>query len=113
MHVSFQNIGELYATFHCDEAIPNGTPVSMIGSETVAPCLNNDIPCGVAGTGRNGACRVQVAGFVTLPYSGPAPDVGFTGLVGNGSGGLMASETGRKLLVAAVDRASKTVTVLL
>lgn len=53
---------------------------------------------------------VQVAGFVTLHYTGTtAPSVGECALAGDGKGGVAVTENAKKYRVLRVDTAAKTV----
>ena len=115
MSIFFNGIGEVYATFHCSdqELTAQNSVVSMVGSGAVGLCPSGGIPCGVASPGRSGACRVQVGGFAQVRFSGSAPEVGYVSLAGDGKGGVMVSDLGRKMLVVASDRSAHTVTVLL
>ena len=114
MNISFTGIGEVYATFACTEDIvKSGVPVMLSGSGAVSPCTNGGTLCGFAGPSRGGLCRVQVSGFAEVSYSGTAPEVGFSPLVGNGTGGVMVSEKGRSCMVVSVDRLHKTAVVML
>lgn len=114
MSVSFHGIGQVCATFLGSGT--EGQVVKVSSASTVAPCAAGDDFCGVAVCAKDGACTVQVAGFVTLPYSGDAaPAVGYAMLSADGEGGVTAAETnaGREFLVADVDTAAETVTILL
>ena len=57
---------------------------------------------------------MQLAGFVTLSYSGTAPSLGYAALVADGSGGVKSAESSlRNRLVVDVDATAGTVTFLL
>ena len=59
---------------------------------------------------RDGLACVQVAGFVTLHYTGTtAPSVGECALAGDGKGGVAVTENAKKYRVLRVDTAAKTV----
>ena len=52
-----------------------------------------------------------MGGFVTVSYTGTAPDVGWTALAADGEGGVKSVTTGgRAYLVADADTTAKTVT---
>ena len=110
--VSFNGIGQWCATF-LGENIPEGSVVKVSEAQTVAACSAGEPFCGVAVAGRDGACSVQVGGFVTVHYSETAPTVGFTGLSADGSGGVKSDESGVKRWVVETDETAQTVTVLL
>ena len=85
----------------------------MSGKGTVAACSAGESFCGVALCAKDDACAVQVAGFVTVPYSGTEPAPGYAALAADGSGGVKIVESGREYLVADADTTAKTVTILL
>lgn len=111
MSVSFHGIGQVCATFLGDGT--EGQVVKMSGKGTVAACSAGESFCGVALCAKDDACAVQVAGFVTVPYSGTEPAPGYAALAADGSGGVKSVESGREYLVADADTTAKTVTILL
>ena len=112
MSISFQGIGQVCATFLCG-TVAEGQLVKVSGRGTVAACDDGDGFCGVAVCKKDDACAVQVAGFVTVPYSGTEPAPGYAALAADGSGGVKSVESGREYLVADADTTAKTVTILL
>ncbi len=110
MNISYEGIGQWAATFACTSAA-EGQVVKVDGSGTVAMCGDGEEFCGVVvSVSRDGqACAVALGGMVTVPYTGTAPALGWSGLSGNGTGGVKAAE-GRDYLVLAVDAAAQTVT---
>lgn len=57
---------------------------------------------------------VQLAGIITVPYTGAIPEYGYSGLVSNGEGGVRYTLTGKKLrYVIGVNTTDKTVTFIL
>ena len=90
-----------------------GQVVKVSTAATVAPCENGDSFCGVAMCVKDDACAVQVAGFVTVPYSSTEPTPGYAKLSADGTGGVKSDESGREYLVVSVDTAAKSVTILL
>ena len=111
MSVSFHGIGQVCATFLGDGT--EGQVVKMSSKGTVAACSAGESFCGVALCAKDDACAVQVAGFVTVPYSGTEPAPGYAALAADGSGGVKSVESGREYLVADADTTAKTVTILL
>ena len=111
MSVSFHGIGQVCATFLGDGT--EGQVVKMSGKGTVAACSAGESFCGVALCAKDDACAVQVAGFVTVTYSGTEPAPGYAALAADGSGGVKIVESGREYLVADADTTAKTVTILL
>ena len=113
MSISFQGIGQVCATFLCG-TVEEGQLVKVSGRGTVAACGDGDNFCGVAVCKKDDACAVQVAGFVTVGYTGTVPAVGWSALAANGSGGVKSVSTGgQTLLVVDADTTAKTVTILL
>ena len=109
--VSFEGIGQWSATFAC-AGVQEGQVVKIGGSGEVAGCADGDRFCGVVNVvGRDGeACGVVLGGMVSVPYTGSAPAVGWSGLAANGEGGVKADGAGEKYWVAAVDESAKCVT---
>ena len=111
MSVSFHGIGQICATFLGTGT--EGQVVKMSDRDTVAPCSDGNSFCGVAVCVKDDACCVQVAGFVTVPYSSTVPSVGYAKLSANGAGGVKTAAEGRSFLVVDVDESGKTVTFAL
>ena len=111
MSVSFHGIGQVCATFLGSGT--EGQVVKMTDRDTVAPCSDGNSFCGVAMCVKDDACAVQVAGFVTVPYSSTEPTPGYAKLSADGTGGVKSDESGREYLVVSVDTAAKSVTILL
>lgn len=115
MSISFDGVGQVCATFW-DGGVAVGQVAAVKEAGTVGACADGKSFCGAALHCRDGACAVQVKGFLTVPFSGTAPGLGQAGLCGNGQGGVRtAGETDQKTacLVVDVDDAAKTVTILL
>lgn len=110
MHVCFEDIGHLSATFAVDSG-SKGTPVKLSANGTVSPCGAGDVFCGVLESRRAGYGAVQLHGFVTLAYTGTAPVLGYNTLVADGSGGVKSSAEGRSYLVVHVDTTAGCVTL--
>jgi hypothetical protein len=113
MSISFQGIGEMYATFLASDTVQADQVVKLTDRETVGPCSDSGEFCGVAVCGRDGAWSVQVEGFVTVGYSGTVPGVGYQALSANGKGGVKSDNGGRSYLVVDADTTGKTVTIKL
>ena len=88
--ISFEDIGNLMATFYAEEGVQDGQVVKMTGNGTVGPCGEGDAFCGVAGMPRAGIAGVQVGGFVKVPATMPM-SVGMVGLVADGKGRKLAT----------------------
>ena len=117
MKVSFEGIGESVVTFLNNEAngAKAGDTVKVSGSGEVRACADGDRFAGVSLWSDKDAAAVQVQGFVTMPYTGTAPALGFSRLACSG-GGYVKSVTGTsggEYLVLEVDTSAKTVGFIL
>lgn len=113
MSISFHGIGQVCATFLGND-ITEGHVVKMKDRGVAAACADGNDFFGVAMCCKDDACSVQVAGFVTIAYSGTVPSVGWATLAANGAGGVKTvSEGGRSYLVVSADTTAKTVTIKL
>jgi len=113
MKNSYEGIGQWAATFACSD-IAEGQVVKISGNGEVAPCADGDKFCGVViSVGRDGkACAVAMGGMVTVPYTGAAPALGWSGLAGDGNGGIKAAD-GHDYLVVDVDESAMNITFVL
>ena len=111
--VSMQGIGEGCLSAKKGAAATAGYPCHFSASDTVANSANGAVFSGVIAGVRGELVTVQYRGFVTLPYTGTAPTVGYNALVANGAGGVKTASGGRNLLVTSVDTTASTVCVLL
>ena len=111
MKVSFDEIGRVSATFQVESG-EGGQVVMVTGNGSVEACADGDVFCGVLEGVRKGYGSVQLHGFVTLPYSGAAPAVGYMSLAADGSGGIR-SGNGNEYLVVSVDTVAKTCVIKL
>ena len=117
MSVSFEGVGQVCATF-LGGGLTEGHVVKMTAAGTVGACDDGDSFCGTAVCCKDDACTVQVGGFVTVGYTGAAPQAGWAVLAADGQGGVKdAGENedgkGARYLVADVDEIDTTVTILL
>jgi hypothetical protein len=111
MTVSFQGFHENAATF-AGEAAP-GAPVKISAAGAVAGAPADSVFCGVSAGGGGGHVTIQLTGYVSLPYTGSAPALGYAKLLANGSGGVKAASSGREYLVLDADTVRQTVGFLL
>lgn len=110
--ISFEGIGQVLATFEADVSVKAGQVVAVSGDSTVEVCADGKRAAGVAVWVKNGCAAVQVRGFATVN----ANDVtaGWVKLSADGSGGMKKDDSlGVEYLVAGVDDAAGTITVLL
>ena len=113
MKNSYEGIGQWAATFACGD-IAEGQVVKISGNGEVDPCAEGDKFCGVViSVGRDGkACAVAMGGMVTVPYTGAAPALGWSGLAGDGTGGVKAAD-GHDYMVVDVDESAMNITFVL
>ena len=109
MNISYEGIGHLGVTFPAG-GCEAGCVCKLDTDGAAAACSAGDKFCGVAETVSAFGAGVQIHGFVTVPYTGTAPAMGYAALSANGSGGVKADSNGNTYLVAAVDTAAMTVT---
>lgn len=110
MSISFGGVGELCVTFKTDGSVTKGCPVKMSGNDTVAACADGNRFIGVAiDAAEDGYATVQLAGFVTMSYSGTAPSVGYANLAANSAGGVKTATGGGEYLVLDVNTSDNTV----
>ena len=109
--ISFDDIGNVMATFYADEGVEAGQMVKVTGNGTVGPCAVGDSICGVAGQVRCGAVAVQVGGFMQVNTTGEV-DLGRVKLAADGKGGVQVDEDGVQALVVQVEQDGKAVICL-
>ena len=109
MRLAFDEIGQICVTLECDSGA-SGKLCKMSADGKAGVCAAGDKFCGLVSSVRGGYGAVVIRGFVTVPYTGAAPSVGFAGLSANGAGGVKADSTGNSYLIVARDTAANTVT---
>lgn len=103
MYISLDEVGQVMATFASVSA-QAGKVCKMNGGRLVGSCAAGDAFCGVVHhLEDDGAAAVILRGYVTLPYTGTKPAVGYVKLAADSTGGVAASTTGREYLVLDVD----------
>ncbi len=110
--IQYQGIGAVVVTAK-HENVKVGEAVQYSASDTVKVPAAGGAFHGVCVFEKNGEASVQVGGFVTLPYTGTAPTVGYCTLAANGTGGAAVTAGSRSYLTVAVDTSEKTVTFCL
>ncbi len=111
--ISMQGIGEQCLSAKKGASGTAGYPCKFSANDTVVNAASADGFCGVISGVHGTLVTVQYAGFVTLPYTGTAPTVGYSILVANGGGGVKTASSGKSYLVTKVNSTAGTVTVLL
>lgn len=110
MKVCFEEIGHFSATFEAGSG-ETGDLCKLSGNGEVAPCSDGEVFIGVMEGRRNRFTAVQLHGFITLPYSGSAPSLGYGEFVADGAGGVKTASGGRKCLVVQVDADKQVLTM--
>ena len=115
MKISFDGIGQWAATFACSGDVAEDQVVKISGNGEVSACADGDGFCGMAAVvgSDSAACAVVLGGMVSVPYTGTAPALGWSGLAANGTGGVKADSAGHEYLVADVDESGMLVTFAL
>ena len=114
MNISFDGIGQNVVTFRAAEGLEAGEVCKVTASGTVGACSAGERFCGVVDhLEGDGAAAVILAGFVTVPYTGSAPAVGYDKLAAGDGGAAAANDAGGEYLVADVDTENLTVTLML
>ena len=123
MEISFCGMGEQLVTFEAG-VVTESYPVSMTANGKVADSADGESFAGIAvHTENDGFAAVQLGGFVTLPFTGTAPALGWQRVAANGAGGIKTvgssvsdgavTEAGRRCLIVAVDTTGSTVDLFL
>ena len=113
MATAFNSIALECATFQVNGTLTAGEPCKIVADRTVSQCASGNDFMGVVLHVRGKVATVAIRGFVTVAYSGTAPAVGSTALVGDGSHGLTTGDAGTVRTVVCRDQDNKTVTFLL
>lgn len=109
MKVGFSGTAGVVLSFEAEEAaVTPGYPVSLCGNDRVADAGMGEIPIGIGLQERCGIAAVQLKGFAEVPYTGAAPQLGFTSLVADGTGGVKVADAGLPCLVVHVDTEAST-----
>lgn len=113
MAISFDSIGQECVTVRTNSNISVGSPCKFTASNTVSVCSDGNAFHGIVMSQREGFITLAVHGFVTVPYSGTAPTVGYCPLAAATGGKVKKLEGAKEHLVVSVDTTKSTVTFLL
>ena len=113
MNISFDNIGQVCASFACDDTVQVGDACNMSENNTIKRSGEDQPFLGKVLSIRDGIANVAIRGFATFSFTGSAPSVGYAGFCGDGNGNVVLSNEMEPRLVVCVDNIHKTVTVLL
>ena len=107
--VGFDGIGSMVITVK-DGGVVLSEPCCFVGGKAMVKAEEAEAFQGICLWQRDGIAGVQVDGFVTLPYTGTAPAVGFDILAADGNGGVRTAASGKSRMIVDVDSVLKTVT---
>lgn len=113
MNLSYQDIGQVCASFQAAMGLQAGNLCKVTVNGGVSACAKGDVFHGVTGKVHNGMTAVTLRGFVTVRYTGTAPALGENTLVAASASEVQVSDSGKSCLVVSVDTANQEVTVLL
>ena len=108
MSVAFYGTSEVVLSFEAG-AVTEGYPVVLRKNDQVSDAGEGEAPVGLCLHVREGLAAVQMKGYVELPFSGPAPNLGWAKLVADGMGGVKADAGGHSFVVIRVEPATSTV----
>ena len=112
MAISYDSIGQVCVTCMGVSPLLNA-PCKFNASNNITVCTEGDQIDGVLVAKSNTLSTVAIKGFVTLPYAGSAPTVGYCPLAVSGNTKVKVQEGAREYLVVQVDTLKKTVTFYL
>lgn len=114
MSISLHELDARCVSMAAAAGLEVGDLCKISAAKTVAKTASGDVPFGLVVGLRGGVATVQMGGYVTLPYSGTAPTVGFGKLAADGSGGMKTvSSGGRDYFICEVDAVAGTVGLFL
>lgn len=113
MAISYQSVAQECITLYATDGLKVGGVCSVIKNDTANPSLECDMFAGVVADIRGKFCSVIVRGFVTVPYMGDAPIVGWQRLTAGDNGLVQYDPSGSRYFVTNVNTTDKTVTFLL
>lgn len=113
MNYSYEQIGTVCATFACADDVKTGEVCRMHSNCCVCRVEEDGAFEGVVMSRRGDCATVAVQGFVTVPYTGTVPPVGYQSLIANELGGVYFDASGNRYLVVDVDETNNTVTFML
>lgn len=113
MAISYQALALERATFYINGAAESGKPCKIASSGTVEPCEKSDEFFGIIESVRGGLACVVYRGFVTVPYTGTVPTVGYGQLCSGEGASVEVASDAQTYLIVNVDTTAQTVTFLL
>lgn len=113
MAISYDSIGQECVTVRSSNHISVGAPCKFTTSNFVSACSDGNAFHGIVMSQNDDFITLAVHGFVTVPYSGTAPTVGYCPLAAAAAGKVKKLEGAKEHLVVSVDTTMSTVTFLL
>ncbi len=112
MLISYESIGQVCVTCY-NSGVQVNQPCKMSTNCSIVACQDTNEIEGVVIASRGSLATVAIKGFVTLPYTGTAPTVGYCSIGATGTGKVKVVDGARKYVVFNVDTNKKTVTFCL
>ena len=112
MSISYNGIGHFSVTFP-EDGCTEGAVCKLSTDGEANACSAGDKLFGVVKFVDGGKACVLIEGFVTVSYTGTAPNCGWCNLSADGNGGVKSDSAGKEYLVAEVDTAAKTCVIKL
>lgn len=112
MSISYDSIGQVCVTCY-NSGVQVNQPCKISTNFSIAACQDTDDIAGVVVAARSNLATVAIRGFVTLPYTGTAPTVGYCPIAATGTGKVKMLEGAHEYVVLNVDTNKKTVTFCL
>lgn len=100
-------------TLYTSESIQPGMAVALGENCTAKIAAAGEKFCGICTDVRGKYITAALKGYCEASYSGTAPSVGYNSLAGDGNGNAAVNESGREILVAAVDTDAKKIIIIL
>lgn len=113
MSISFKGFNEQVITFRTETELAAGTLVKMSDSATVEACAAGELFIGAVVTSHGNIAAVQTGGYVSVPYSGTAPELGITAVSAADGKAVKADANGRTVTVIELDTTNETAGILL
>ena len=113
MAISYQSVAQECITLYAGKSLKVGAPCLISSNDTANNCDDCDKFCGIVESVRGNLCSVIVKGFVTVPYSGITPTVGWQLLAATDMNSVQCEQGGNSYLITNVNTTDKTITFLL
>lgn len=114
MTVSYNGFNEQYLTVKTNSEIAAGAPVCVNESGDFVVCNSSSDVFGIVKESYDSCATVQVSGYAKIKYASGTPKCGYSYLSGDGNGGIIIAESGKKpVYVLSKDTANSEIAVIL